>query len=614
MVGGEIMYRCLGNNVFEFTVFLYQDCTPANSSEPINYDNPLFYNIFSNSTNDRISNGSVTLISEGEIESNISSECLDNPPNICLYHQKYVFTETLPPDPAGYTIAYQRCCRTHSILNVQAPGNRSAVYVAKIPGFTNGQCPNNSAIFKNNPPQIICINNPSQFDFSATDIDGDSLSYNLCNSLYDIDLDSTTGVPKPTIFDPPPYNNIPFKSGYSVSQPIDGTISIDPVSGLLTVNPTNAGRYLVTVCVSEWRNNQLVATRSRDIMLTITNCSRKSIAYIPIRSNIANTYIVNCQDYTVNFENESIGANTFNWHFGVPGATSTERYPTFTYPDTGTYLVKLIINKDGNCPDSFSRYVKVYPTYVAKIDVDGSFCMNEDITFNDVSTSTFGTTIFSKWYLSNNMVAQSRSTILRFNDYGEKEIMLISGDSLGCKDTANVTIKISDFIAFAGNDTLVVKGYPFRFNAKGGGTYEWFPKDYLENPFAGNTAVYFPSRGVYEYYVNIKGDDGCDGIDTIVVSVLDDATIWMPNAFSPNGDGLNDRIMPKLAGYIELKEFRVYNRWGELVFYTNKYDDQGWDGTFRSKPVEMGVYFWTVEATNIANEIIRTNGELHLLR
>lgn len=614
MVGGEIMYRCLGNNVFEFTIILYQDCTPSGSEGPINGDNPLYYNIFSNSNNNRIINGTALFQSDGIISSNFADECLNNRPNICLYHQVYVFTDTLPPDSAGYTIAYQRCCRTQSILNVVAPGNKSAVYLATIPGFTNGQCPNNSAIFKNVPPQVICANNPFLYDFSATDIDGDSLSYSLCNSLYDINLDSTSASPKPSVFDAPPYDNMPFRSGYSVNQPIDGSISIDPVSGLLTGNPTSVGRYLVTVCVSEWRNGKLLTTRSRDIMFTITNCSRKSIANIPINSSFPNTYTVNCQDRTIYFENTSEGANTYNWHFGVPGATSTDRNPTYTFPDTGTYLVKLVINKDGLCPDSIFRYVKVYPTYNAIIDIDGYFCLNEDITFKDVSTSTFGKTIFSEWYYNSRVFSEERSTKLSFNSFGEKDIMLISGDSLGCKDTASVTIEISDFVAFAGNDTLVVKGYRYNFNAIGGGTYEWFPKDYLENPKAGNTAVYFPSRGVYEYYVKVKGEDGCEGVDTIIVTVLDDATIWMPNAFSPNGDGLNDRVMPKLAGYIKLGEFRIFNRWGELVYYTSKHDDLGWDGTLRSKPADIGVYYWTVSATNVENKPIRANGELHLLR
>jgi hypothetical protein len=303
--------------------------------------------------------------------------------------QVFKFTRTLPPNATGYYIVYERCCRNASINNIQSPGNVGVTYFATIPAFTHGVCPNSSAVFKNFPPQIICSNNPLVYDFSATDPDGDSLSYRLCAARPG----GSTSDAKPfgNNMTTPVATSVSYMPPYSAATPMSGIppLQINPVTGLMTGTPNTIGRFVVTVCVTEWKNGVAVNTVSRDVQFVVTNCSKSVVANIPELADEPNTFSVQCKGYTVKFVNNSIGGFSYYWTFGVPGGTSTEFEPTFTFPDTGTYLVSLVVNKGSTCPDSISRLVKVYPEFHTNFDWAGKLCPESPIQFNDLTTATY---------------------------------------------------------------------------------------------------------------------------------------------------------------------------------------------------------------------------------
>src|SRR5690606_12667742 len=146
----------------------------------------------------------------------------------------------------------------------------------------NNECPNNSAVFKSMPPQIICANNPFVYDFSATDMDGDSLTYELCAASPGGSALNPLP-PSNGAVTPPPYPTVPYMPPYSPTMPMSGmpALQINPETGLLTGTPNTIGRFVVTVCAHEWKDGVLVNTLSRDIQLVVTNCSRAVFADIP---------------------------------------------------------------------------------------------------------------------------------------------------------------------------------------------------------------------------------------------------------------------------------------------------------------------------------------------
>jgi PKD repeat protein len=261
----------------------------------------------------------------------------------------------------------QRCCRNESINNILIPGTTGATYFCTIPP---GIC-NNSADFNNLPPQIICVNNPFVYDHSATDLDGDSLSYEFCDAMNG----ASTNDPKPVITSAqlPGVPTVNYKTPYSAGVPMAGNpvIKIDPVTGLITGTPNIQGRFVVNVCVNEWRNGSIINTTRREFQFVVTNCSKAVIANVPQLPLEPNTYIINCKSKTVSFTNNSQGGFSYFWDFGVSGVsddTSNAFQPTYTYPDTGTYKIKLVVNRGTTCPDSIERLVKIYPDFSTAFD------------------------------------------------------------------------------------------------------------------------------------------------------------------------------------------------------------------------------------------------------
>src|SRR5205823_7175277 len=120
-----------------------------------------------------------------------------------------------PPTPGGYTIAYQRCCRNVTIVNLVDPSNTGITIFTTIPDTSLAVC-NSCPYYNNYPPTVICVDYPLVFDHSATDPDGDSLVYSLCSPFLGADPYN----PAPMLPSAPPYSNVNFLSPYTATDPM----------------------------------------------------------------------------------------------------------------------------------------------------------------------------------------------------------------------------------------------------------------------------------------------------------------------------------------------------------------------------------------------------------
>lgn len=116
-----------------------------------------------------------------------------------------------------------------------------------------------------------------------------------------------------------------------------------------------------------------------------------------------------------------------------------------------------------------------------------------------------------------------------------------------------------------------------------------------------------------QYLVRMTSTVGCLTIDTLLVNLNTAPVVFVPNAWTPNGDGHNDYLYPLTINITELKYFRVFNRWGQKVFETNILGT-GWDGNFNGRPQPIDVYTWTVEAVGSGGYIYKNSGKSALLR
>lgn len=619
IVGGDLTYECLGNNRYRVQLIIFQDCINGQATA-IAEDIPAFIGIFDVATNgrgfflrDEIGT-SAAEVREEIVPPNFSNDCVNNPPLTCL--KKVTFTKiyTLPPNSSGYKVIYTRCCRNATILNIRRPDRTGATYICNIPPANEAAC-NNSANFNDKrPPQIVCINNPLVYDYSAYDADGDSLSYELCDSYGG----GAPGDPKPPASpDLPPALSVSpgYQAGFSYRNPMLGNpqITIDPRTGILSGTPTIQGRFVVTVCCHEWRNGVMINTVRREFQFVVTNCSKKVVANIPQFSDEYNTYVVECSTRTVNFVNRSTGGFAYSWDFGVPGATSDEFQPTYTYPDTGTYTVKLVVNEGSTCPDSIERLVKVYPTLDVDFQFSGLQCPKATIDFLDLSDATYKPITGWDWRFGDGTVSNDQNPEKIFNNGGTYPVMLIVKTAKGCIDTAINDVFIEPFRPFAGNDTVIVVGEQINFNAEGGIDYRWSPAVNLNTTVGANPTGSYPRVGIFDYQVEVRSEYDCEGTDDIRVQVVSGPRLFMPSGFTPNGDGLNDYLKPITAGYAELNFFRVYNRWGEMVYEGDNLS-RGWDGNYKGKKAEVGTYFWVMSVKDRFGEDEMIKGDVTLVR
>jgi gliding motility-associated-like protein len=603
IVGGEVNYVYIGDTLtnygiarhYRVSLSIYEDCLNGDPTA-IAQDDPAFLGVFdlSNKGAEVELDTAVFAVSSITVPTNFNNACVTNVPATCLKKRTFVQNYYLPPNADGYIVAYQRCCRNATIKNIINPGAVGATYYCTIPGA--GKV-NNSAVFKNYPPQIICVNNPLVYDNSATDPDGDSLSYEFCNTYQG--GDDSRAKPFPS---GPPYAAVTYVNPYSFTNPISGVpaIQINPTTGLITGTPVSVGRYLVTVCCDEWRGGEIINTVKREFQFVITDCSKAVIADMPQYSTDYNTYIVDCANYTVNFQNTSKGGFAYHWDFGIPEHpedTSDAFEPTFTYPDTGTYIVKLTVNPGSTCPDSIWRYVKVFPYFRTSYSDTGLMCPGSSIAFTDLTASTYKPIVSWTWNFGDGDTSMAENPTHAYPEGGVYNVTLIAQNVQYCVDTFYRQVLIENFRPFAGDDTSIVKGSSVYFNAAGGTRYAWSPGINLNDTSIYDPVGYYPDTGKFGYNVFVTSAFGCSGSDSVYVTVVGQPVFVLPDAFTPNGDGKNDYFKPISIGYSAINYFQVFDRFGELVYRTQSLEG-GWDGTYMGQKLPIGTYYWEISYTD----------------
>ncbi len=616
IIGGEITYRYMGEvaggkSRYLISLSIYEDCLHG-SPQAIEEDNPAYFAVYDD-VNNLLSFDSARFATSINVPPNYDVACITNPPEMCMLKKTFLINFDVPRNGHSYTVIYQRCCRNGDIVNIVNPSNTGATFTCTIPADTVASS-NNSAVYKNFPPQIICVNNPLLYDNSATDADGDSLSYELCESY-----DAPNGLPNNVIPLPPPFALVAYKHPpYSYYNPLNAypALAIDPVTGMITGKPLITGRYLVTVCCNEWRHGRLINTIHREFQFVVTDCSKAVLADMPYFTDDPNVYQVNCKDFIIDFANTSKGGNSWFWDFGVSGTgadASTDFQPTFVYPDTGVYTVKLVANPHTPCADSIEKRVKVFPVFTTAFTDTGVMCPSSPVGFIDQSVGTTSPVNGWLWTFGDGTSATEANPVHLYSYGGTYNVTLISRNQKDCVDTLIHQVTIETFKPFAGPDTTIVKGEQVQLYASGGTSYQWLPAVYLKGTDGNTPMGYFSDTGLFTYVVFVKSYAGCMGSDTVSVHVVGQPAFFMPSGFTPNGDGRNDLFRPICIGYKAIRFFRIFNRYGEQVFLSDNIEE-GWDGTYNHKTADMGTYYWYVGYVDRYGHEGTMQGDITLIR
>lgn len=699
LIGGEISYRCMGNDNYEISLEIFRDCF----SDGAEFDLLAVITIF-DANNNQVENLKVPFEGSEPVPLTLNNPCLAFPPTLCIERTEYLVTVNLPPIAGGYTIVHQRCCRSPNLINVIDPQDYGSSYVATIPGPEVVSC-NSMPVFDEIPPLAACIGVDLNIDVSATDPNGDSLVYELCQPIHGGGRDSinVTGFngPAPDPSAPPPYIDVPWLAGYTTIDQINANpgLSITP-QGQMHGVPTMQGKYLFGVCVKEYRNGVFISANRRDFQMTVVACDLGAVANYLEQDDSSK-----CTGLTFDFENLSINADSYFWDFGDPTSTtdtSTAKNPTYTYPDTGTYTVLLHVNKgevcdsikvtefsfyhrvrsnvepvagqclDGNsfdfvgsgefqeanaeflwefgekasiktvqdtlavngvsysepgvyqasltitetrCTWTDTEEFTVYPKLKPDFEIqNASGCPPLDVSFIDSSFSW--QPLIYDWDFGNGQTSTDQNPSTRYTNSGQYTVTLSVASDGECRDTLSlikpfaIDVHPEPEAAFSVDPPEASVFHPsFQFINQAIGFTECAYAFGDDNFRKGCDPTHFYIEGGdYEVTQIVKNRFGCRDTTSLILKVFPEFALYVPNAFTPNGDGKNEDFRPKMMS-MEDYEFRIYNRWGQLIFQTND-ELKGWDGMLpgSSKRAQDGVYVYRINGWDGANlrEVQRT--------
>ncbi len=541
--GGELSYKYVGpgtsanTSVYLLRLKLYIDC---NANDPGQNETTAPFTVFT-----RLDNAQYSTITAGKVSESIisydpaSNPCITNPPlDICYKLKYFEATVELPDNAAGYTISYQRCCRIENIENIAgASGNYGATYTCDIPGTGVLPLPrhNSSPVIAGNDAVAICAGSGFSFDFSATDPEGDSLVYSLCNAYRGGGTGTSANgtclncvAPSPAAA--PPYVSVPYEPPYSGANPLGLTASINPQTGIISgIAPSVSAQYVITGCIYEYHDGVLINVHRKDIHLKVSDCN-------PLKAFLKPDYDY-CDDFLVAFKNEQTNpaGTVYIWQFGDGTKTDTSLDAIglieHQFADTGTYTIKLKVILAGQCLDSTTTLAKVYPGFYPGFTVTGS-CLFTPLQFTDTTKTKYGVVNAWRWNFGDETTAadtaRTNNPQWKFGTLGVKTAELIVQSNKGCIDTVSVQLEVRDKpqITLPFQDTLICSNLPIQdtlmLQASGNGSFSWTPLTRIINENTATPLVFPTSTTVYQVQLN---ENGCINTDTVRVRVVDHVTL-----------------------------------------------------------------------------------------
>ena len=198
-----------------------------------------------------------------------------------------------------------------------------------------------------------------------------------------------------------------------------------------------------------------------------------------------------------------------------------------------------------------------------------------------------------------------------YKEKGNYQVGLTAVALNGCiSETITKSLDIYGTKAYAGNDTVIATNQPLRLFARGGDSYRWSPSDGLDNPNSDNPTATLQKD--IRYILTASSPFGCETSDTIFVKVYKGPDIYLPNAFTPNGDRVNNVFRPIAPGLKSIDVFQIFNRYGQIVFSGRA--SEGWNGDFNGVKQPTGTYVWIVRGIDYLGKQHLRKGMVTLIR
>lgn len=557
IVGGEIYYDTIGldaNGDMQYNLYfeLFRDC--AGIDFPGEGTQAAFnYTIFDENGN-VITYADLPFNGATELPLVYDDPCVEPPDNVCIESAIYQGTVTLPVIAGDYLIAYQVGNWAGSYVNFTDPSTLGMTITSTIPGTDAVTTANNSPRFADYPQIVFCLNNELTIPSNMIEEDGDSLAFKLCDPLL---YDGTDLNPDPEAA--PPYSSIPWEPGFSATQPFEANspTSIDPITGDFSVTPSMLGNFVARVCVEEWRDGVLINTHSRTFGYTIVECQTEPSFEVSVLGG--GNIVEGCGGFQFLIErNDTVGT------VELYVETSGDAVMGYNYNN----LEDTIIIQEGVANDTIDVNTIYQP------EVEGGLSGTVYILYENPCTGLLDTV----------------STNFTIQDYIEMELEI--------EDSINLCADI-------GEQYLLT---PTSFSG-GVGPYYYEWGNYVTT-YPNNDTIIVDATILEDNLnqFNLKIYDQCGfEIESPIIEIYEQCRLVVPNIITPNGDGVNDLFVIRNNLDYDRISLQIYNRWGNLIYESDDYQDD-WNGkNLKGDPVTEGVYYYTV--TPLGDKYIYREGD-----
>lgn len=332
-----------------------------------------------------------------------------------------------------------------------------------------------------------------------------------------------------------------------------------------------------------------------------------------------------CDRGTVNFSDSTTFNDpviSYSWLFGDGGA-STLQNPAYSYTTPGLYTVQLAIETQLGCRDTLTKPALIQIVQRPLIDIGGDtvICVNSQLLHSGVFLQPDTSIVTWEWNFPNgaSSLVQNPSAQV-YTAAGTFTVTAIATNSTGCKNTTVQQILVNPLPVITLPAQLTIQaGFPQLIPAQySPNTISW-----LWTPAVGlsciNCATPEASPKFNTWYQVFATDtEGCSSIGSVeVIVICANSNIFIPNTFSPNGDGSNDAFYPRGRGLDRVRSLRIFNRWGEVLFERSNFPvndaPSGWDGMYKGKKAQADVYVYQAEVYCENGDIIKLNGNIALI-
>jgi gliding motility-associated-like protein len=369
---------------------------------------------------------------------------------------------------------------------------------------------------------------------------------------------------------------------------------------------------------------------SYNVSLTMTNsngCSATATMAVAVSPapDADFEYANACENSQVQFTNTSaISSGTIvgnSWNFGDGSPQSNQQHPVHTFNSAGVYTVTLVVTSDNGCTDTISQQITIFPNPVAGFTYNqAAGCGPLPVAFTDTSFVSSGNIVAWNWDFGNGQTSTLQNPVAIYTASGTYGVTLTVTTDNGCTHTAVmpniITIYPGPDAAFTPDPyqtSILNPVINFNNHSSGGVVYAWNFGDGSGSNVFEPTHTY-SDTGTYEVTLIVINSYGC--IDTVrqLVQIIPEFVMYIPNAFTPNNDGINEFFNVAGLGIVEVT-LNIYNRWGENI-YTSYGLEGGWDGTVQkdNSKAQQDVYVFDARVKDVFGRTHQQYGRVTLVR